>query len=417
MYKEHIESQLLHADRRQSVEHNAIHKPLHISAQYSFKDVRDLIAVFGNTPGYAYSRQGTPTVAALENKITLLEEGTGSVCFASGMAAIAAVMLTLLNKGDHFITSRYIFGNTKSLFSTLERFGVEMSVVDTTDIQDVQKNIRPNTRLVFTEAIANPVTQVSDLKAIGDLCEQHKLVYFADMTMATPYLLKGKDIKASLVVHSLSKAICGHATALGGSITNTGLYDWEYYPNIMEIYKAYPTQNRALIQIKKKALRDMGATMTSDTANRIAIGAETLTLRVQKSNENALALARYMQESPIFSEVKYPGLDTHPQHQLAKSLFNGKGYGSLIAASLREDIDLITFLNHLNMIVLATHLGDNRTLCLPVAPTIYAETPPEERAKMGISNNLLRISVGIENIQDLIADIEQAYTKTMQSNV
>lgn len=407
-------TQVLHADRRQKVEHNAIHKPIHIASQYSFADVRDLIAVFGNTPGYAYSRQGTPTVTALEQKITLLEEGINTVCFASGMAAISAVFLTLLKAGDHLISSHYIFGNTKSLLSTLEALGIEVTMVDTTDIQTVKAAVKPNTRMIFTETIANPVTQVSDLKAIGAFCEEKGLLYFVDMTMVTPYLLKGKDIKASLIMHSLSKMICGHANALGGSITDTGLFDWSSYPNIQEIYKSYPVKNWGLVQIKKKGLRDMGATLSSDAASRIAIGMETFTLRAQKSNANALALARYMQESPIFADVKYPGLESHVQHGLAKDLFKDNGYGSLIAASLREDIDLFAFLNNLQTIILATHLGDNRTLCLPVAPTIYAEASAEQRALMGISDNLLRISVGIENVADLIEDIEQAYATVMQ---
>lgn len=411
--RQDISTQIVHADRRQKVEHNAIHKPIHVAAQYSFDDVRDLIAVFGNTPGYAYSRQGTPTVTALEHKITLLEEGVGSICFASGMAAIAAVMLTMLKAGDHFISSHFIFGNTKSLFSTLEQLGIEMTMVDTTNIEEVKAAIRPNTRLLFTETIGNPVTQVSDLRAMGDLCEAKELVYFVDMTMVTPYLLQGKAIKASLVMHSLSKSMCGHANALGGSITDTGLFDWSRYPNICDVYRSYPTEKQGLIQIKKKGLRDIGATLSSEAANRIAVGLETFGLRVQKANNNALALARYMQESPIFAEVKYPGLEHHPQHQLAKTLFNNKGYGSLIATSLREDIDLITFLNNLRTIILATHLGDNRTLCLPVVPTIYAESTAEQRALMGIPDNLLRISVGIESVDDLIADFEQAYQKTV----
>lgn len=416
MSSQAISTQIVHADRRKKVEHNAIHKPIHVAAQYSFEDVRDLIDVFGSKPGYAYSRQGTPTVSALEQKITLLEEGIASIGFASGMAAISAAMLTLLKAGDHFISSRYIFGNTKSFFNTLENLGIEMTMVDTTDIEEVKAAIRPNTRLLFTETIGNPVTQVSDLKAMGDLCEAKGILYFVDMTMVTPYLLKGKDIKASLVMHSLSKSICGHANALGGSITDTGLFDWDCYPNIADIYRSYSAQNRGLVQIKKKGLRDMGGTLSSEAANRIAIGMETFTLRSKKTNDNALALARYMQNSPIFAEVKYPGLESHPQHERAKALFNDKGYGFLIAASLREDIDLIEFLNSLQVVILATHLGDNRTLCLPVAPTIYAEATPEQRALMGISDNLLRISVGIEEVEDLIADFEQAYAKVSKKS-
>lgn len=408
-----ITTKLLHADRYAGTEANAVHKPIHISSQYAFNQVQDLIGVFQNKPGFSYSRQGTPTAAALENKLTILEEGISTVSFASGMAALTAVFTTLLKAGDHLISSRFIFGNTKSLLTTLENLGVQITLVDTTDIANVQAALQENTRMLFTETIANPVTQVSDLAAMGDFCAQHNLVYFVDNTMVTPYLLKGKDIKASLVMHSLSKSICGHASALGGSVTNTGLYDWTDYPNIHEAYKTGPSHSWGLLQVKKKGLRDMGATLSADSASRIALGAETLSLRMSKAFDNALKLAQYMEQSPIFSAVKYPGLTSHAQHERAKTLFAGKGYGALVAVELNPAVDMFTFLNHLKVVILATHLGDNRTLCLPVASTIYYEMEPEQRAATGISDSLLRISVGIEELDDLIADFEQAYEKAL----
>lgn len=408
-----ITTKILHADRYAGTEANAVHKPIHISNQYAFERVEGLIGVFQNQPGFSYSRQGTPTSAALENKITLLEEGVSTIGFASGMAALSAVFTTLLKSGDHLIASRFVFGNTKSLFMTLEGFGIEITLVDTTDIKNVEAALQDNTRMLFTETIANPVTQVSDLKGMGDFCEKHNLVYFVDNTMITPYLLKGKDIKASLVMHSLSKGIGGHASALGGSVTNTGLYNWTDYPNIIEGYKTGPSHSWGLLQIKKKGLRDMGATLAADSASRISLGIETLSLRMEKAFNNALQLAQYMERSPIFSAVKYPGLTAHPQHERAKELFAGKGYGALLAVELNPAVDLFSFLNHLKVVILATHLGDNRTLCLPVAPTIYNEMTPELRAEMGISDSLLRVSVGIEDVEDIIADFEQAYEKSL----
>ncbi len=410
-----ITTKILHADRYSGTEANAVHKPIHISNQYAFERVEGLIGVFQNQPGFSYSRQGTPTSAGLENKITLLEEGVSTVSFASGMAALSAAFTTLLKAGDHLISSRFIFGNTKSLFMTLEGLGIEITLVDTTDIRNVEAALQPNTRMLFTETIANPVTQVSDLKCMGDFCENHNLVYFVDNTMVTPYLLKGKDIKASLVMHSLSKGICGHASALGGSLTNTGLYDWTNYPNIIEAYKTGPSHSWGLLQAKKKGLRDMGATLSADSASRIALGAETLSLRMEKAFGNALKLAQYMQQSPMFSAVKYPGLESHPQHQRAKELFADKGYGALLAVELNPEVDLYSFLNHLKVVILATHLGDNRTLCVPVAPTIYYEMSAELRAEMGISDSLLRISVGIEEVEDIIADFEQAYEQALNA--
>src|SRR5690606_12755879 len=176
-------TQIIHSDRRSNIEHGAIHKPVHVSTEYAYSDSRELAAVFQGKPGYTYARQGTPTTAALELQVTNMEQGEATVSFATGMAALAATFLALLRQGDHLISSKYIFGNTNSLLMTLEQFGVELSLVDATDATEVAAAIRPNTRMVFVETIANPGTQVADLAAIGDLCKQHNLVYVVDSTL------------------------------------------------------------------------------------------------------------------------------------------------------------------------------------------------------------------------------------------
>ncbi len=403
---------ILHADRRKAVEHGAIHKPLHTSTEYAFADARELAAVFQGKSGYTYARQGTPTTAALEDKITLMEGGIGSVTFATGMAALSSIFMTLLKQGDHLVSSQFVFGNTNSLLGTLDRLGVTVTFVDPTDAQQVKDAIRPETKMVFTETIANPGTQIADLSAIGDICETHKLVYVIDNTLTSPWLLQGKSVKASLVMNSLSKYICGHGNALGGAVTNTGLYDWSGYANIYDSYKTGPANTWGLTQIKKKGLRDMGATLSSDAAHRIAVGAETLALRLKQSCSNALALARFLETHPGIASVRYPGLIQHPQHERAATLFNNR-FGALLGVELVDGIDCFEFLNRLNVVVLATHLGDARTLALPVAHTIYYEMGPARRAEMGIGDNLLRVSVGIEDEEDLINDFRQALAQCM----
>lgn len=398
---------ILHSDRRLGSESGAVHKPLHPSAQYAFDRVEDLVAVFQGRPGFSYARQGTPTTAALEAKITRMEEGTGSVTFATGMAALAAVFLTLLKKGDHLISSQYIFGNTNSLLGTLQNLGVEVTLVDATDLERVKAARRPETRMVFVESLSNPGTQVCDLDGIGQWCADENLLYVLDNTLSTPWLCKGKSVNAGLVVNSLSKHIGGHANALGGAVTDTGLFDWSSFPNINEVYRSGNPAGWGLTQIKKKGLRDMGATLSSDAAHRIAVGAETLALRMGKACDNALAMAQLLSKHPRVARVTYPGLPGHPQHERAKRLFGGR-FGALMAVELDDSVDLFAFMNRLKVFVLATHLGDNRTLVLPVAHTIYYEMGPVLRAQMGISDNQLRISVGTEEIQDLIADFEQA---------
>ncbi|MGE4126353.1 MAG: cystathionine gamma-synthase family protein [Pusillimonas sp.] len=398
---------ILHSDRRGGVEHGGVHKPLHPSSEYAYTDARELAAVFQGKAGYTYARQGTPTTGALEAKITQMEGGVSSVSFATGMAALSATFFTLLKKGDHLISSQYIFGNTNSLLGTLSDLGVDVTLVDATDVNQVKAALRPNTRMVFTETIANPGTQISDLKGIGQWCREQGLVYVLDSTLSTPWLCRGINVGASLVVTSMSKYIGGHGNALGGAVTDTGLFDWSVYPNIAEPYRKGNPTSWGLTQVKKKGLRDMGGTLSSDAAHRIAVGAETLSLRMDKACSNAMALARYLEQHPKVSLVRYPGLSSHAQHQRAADLFDGR-FGGLLGVELAADIDVFDFLNRLNVLVLATHLGDTRTLVLPVAHTIYYEMGPERRALMGIGDNLLRISVGIEDTHDLINDFEQA---------
>lgn len=404
---------ILHSDRRDSVEHGAVHKPMHPSSEYAYSDSRELTEVFQGKSGFTYARQGTPTTAALEVKVSKMEGGVNSVSFATGMAALSATFFTLLRRGDHLITSKYIFGNTNSLLTTLQALGVEMTLVDATEIEQVKAAYRPETKMVFTESIANPGTQVADLRGIGDWCKEKNLVYVLDNTLATPWLCRGVDVGASLVVNSLSKAIGGHGNALGGAVTDTGLYDWSGYSNIYDSYKRGRPTSWGLTQIKKKGLRDMGGTLSAEAAHRISVGAETLALRMEKACANSMALAQYLSTHPQVSKVHYPGLAEHPQHQRSAELFNNR-FGALLGVELVAGIDVFDFLNHLRVFILATHLGDTRTLVLPVAHTIYYEMGAESRKIMGIADSLLRISVGIEDTQDLIDDFAQALQKSVK---
>jgi len=407
MRKTGFTTTILHSDRRQQVEHGAVHKPMHPSSQYVYDDARELAAVFQGKPGFTYARQGTPTTAALEAKITRMEEGLASVTFATGMAALAAVFMTLLRRGDHLVSSQYIFGNTNSLLGTLADLGVDVTVVDATDAQAVRAALRPETRMVFAETIANPGTQIADLAGIGELCRERGLVYLLDNTLTSPWLFKGREAGASLVMNSLSKYIGGHANALGGSITETGLFDWSGYANILDTYRKGAPSGWGLTQVKKKGLRDMGGTLAAEAAHRIAVGAETLAMRMDRACGNAMALARHLSGRAGIARVLYPGLPEHPQHARAGQLFGGR-YGALMGVELAPGIDCFDFLNRLQVVALATHLGDTRTLALPAAHTIYHEMGPQRRAQMGIADGLIRVSVGIEDEADLLADFDAA---------
>jgi O-acetylhomoserine (thiol)-lyase len=405
-----ISTRVLHADRLAQVEHGAVLKPLHIATAYGYATAEELTAVFqGQRSGHVYGRQGNPTTAALETKISLMEDATGTVCFATGMAAICSSMMALLKGGDHVVASQYLFGNTASWMNTLAQMGCEVSLVDATDAAEVERAMRPQTRMVFVETIANPRTQVADLEAVGRLCAQRGVIYVVDNTMTTPFLLQAKTVGASLVVHSLSKSICGHGNALGGSISDTGLFDWSTYPNLQAAYRKGPPAAWGLLQIRKKGLRDMGATLSSEHGHRIAAGAETLGLRMKQACANAIALARWLQAQPLVAKVHYPGLASHAQHEIAKRLF--KDFGALLSFETVEGIDPAAVLNALQLVIKSSHLGDNRTSALPVARTIFWEMGAEQRKSMQIADSLVRVSVGIEAQADLLADFEQAFAK------
>ncbi len=400
---------LLHADRARGTPFGAIHEPVHGSVQYGYDRVEDLIDVFQGKSknAFVYARQGTPTTAALESRLAQMEGGVGAICFATGMGAIAALMLALLRAGDHVVSSRYVFGNTFSFLGTLAGLGVETTYVEAASIDAVRAAIRPSTRMVFVETIANPGTQVPDLASIGQLCAERGLLYAVDNTVTSPALFRPRDVGAGVVVHSLTKTIAGHGSALGGALVFTDRFDWAAYPNIFPAYRSAESVLQGLQQVRKKGLRDMGAALSSEHANLISLGTETLELRVERTSATALKLARWLESHPKVAAVRYPMLESHPQHRIARAQFGHRG-SWLLSFELRDASALADTLNRLRIPVKATGLGDNRSLVIPVAPTIFWEAGAAARAEMGIGDGLVRYSVGLEEADDLIGDLKQA---------
>ena len=401
-------TKIVHNDREDAIEHGSLHKPIHANVAYGYEDARDLAAVFqGQQSGYSYGRQVNPTITALESKISVMEEGLASVCFGTGMAAIGTTIFALLRAGDHIVSSAFLFGNTNSLLNTFAQMNIDVTFVDATSAQAVAEAVNERTRMVFVETIANPRTQISDLEGIGAFCAERGLVYVVDNTMTSPYLFQAKNVGASLVVNSLTKYIGGHGNALGGAVTETGNFDWSSFPNIYPDYQGGDAAKWGITQIKKKGLRDFGASLGPEAAHHIAMGAETLALRVQRQSDNALAMCRFLSDHPQVKRVYYPGLEEHAQHARAQKLF--RAFGGLFSFELHSDVDLWGFLNRLSVIVKSSKLGDNRTLAIPVAHTIYYEMGPERRASMGIDESLIRISSGIEDTEDLLADLAAGF--------
>ncbi len=398
---------ILHSDRQKPIEHGSLHKPIHTAVAYGYRDARELADVFqGKRPGYRYGRQGNPTVSALEEKITRMEDGLATLCFSTGMAAVGALVQGLLRSGDHVISSAFLFGNTNSLWQTVQLQGMPVSFVDATKVDAIEQAITPATRMVFVETIANPRTQVADLEKIGALCRERGILYVVDNTITSPYLFRPKKVGASIVINALTKSIGGHGNALGGSLTDTGLFDWTTYPNIAESYKRFAPAQWGLAQLRAKALRDFGGALGPEAAHHLAVGAETMALRIERESASAMALATMLSDDERVAAVYYPGLSSHPQHAIATALF--RAYGGLLSFELQEGMDCFDYLNRLRLAIPASNLGDTRTLVIPVAHTIYHEMGPARRAKMGIAESLIRVSVGIEDTDDLLQDFRQA---------
>lgn len=398
---------ILHNDRRKTIEQGSLHKPVHTSVAFGYADARQLASVFqGKEPGFRYGRQGNPTVSALEDKISKMEDGVATLCFGTGMAAIGALFQALLKAGDQIVSSSFLFGNTNSLWQTVAGQGVDVAFVDATDVGLVEAALTENTRMVFVETIANPRTQVADLARIGELCRERGILYVVDNTMTTPWLFRPKDVHAGLVVNSLTKSIGGHGIALGGALTDTGRFDWSAYPNIAPNFRKQPSAAQGMAQLRAKALRDFGAALGPEAAHHIAVGAETLALRMERTCANALALATMLEADDRVAAVHYPGLASHPQNGIVTDLF--RSGGSLLSFELKAEIDPFDYLNRLQLAIPASNLGDNRTLVIPVAHTIFFEMGPERRASMGIAEGLIRVSVGIEDTDDLVGDFRQA---------
>ena len=405
---------ILHADRDATVEHGALHKPLHVSVAYGYRNARALADVFqGREAGYVYGRQGNPTTGALEAKVTAMEEGVATVSFATGMAAIGAVLLALLRAGDHMIASRYLFGNTASLLGTLEAHGHDITLVDATDANEVERAIRPTTRLVFVETIANPRTQVADLAGIGRVCAARGIVYVVDNTMTSPWLFKPKSRRREPrrqradQVHRRPRQRARRRRHRHRAVRLDALPE---HPRHLQGREAGAVGHP---QIRKKGLRDWGGTLSAEQAHHIAVGSETLALRMDRQCANATALARFLAAHPKVAAVHYPGLEDHAQHARTRALFRRPG--ALLAFEPDASIDVFALLDRLRVVVLSSNLGDNRTLAIPVAHTIFWEMGRERREAMGIAESLVRVSVGIEDEADLIADFAQALDEPPQA--
>ncbi|BBM88912.1 hypothetical protein COTS27_00599 [Spirochaetota bacterium] len=425
-----LTTELLHNANAPKDPHGGVHPAIQRSVTYTYDSVEELIGAFqGNLPkdhpsGFTYARSSSPTVTHLESRINHLENGISTVCTATGMAAIILPILALLRAEDHIITSKHLFGNTVNLFNTLKRFGIDLDCVDMTDMREIEAAIKPGkTRIIFLETISNPLTYIPDLENIQALAAHHDIITIVDNTLTTPYFFKPQKLGFTFSHHSLTKYLGGHAAALGGSLTDLGTMKWQNSPNVLDFYKTTATAARsnslAMQQIRKKGLRDMGSTLSADSAATIALGLETFVLRIERIKSNIKEIALYLEKHPKVARVYHPTLRSHPHHNRMNDWFSCTGsqkkeyFGSgILSFELKPPHDMLKMINCLKIFRRATHLGDTRSLVIPVAPTIFFESGRNRRQYLGISENLIRLSIGIEEVEDLLTDLAEALKKS-----
>jgi methionine-gamma-lyase len=374
----------IHSGEREK-ETGAVTTPIYQTAPFKFKNAAHAARVMaGKESGYVYSRGLNPTTEVLEEKIADLEGGEVALAQATGMAAISAAVFTEVKAGDHMIADEVIYGNTYDLFVDLGKFGVKVSFIDTSEAKNVEDAFRPNTKLVFFETPANPTMKLTDIKAVSDISHEKGATVMVDNTFMTPYFQQPLSLGADVVVHSATKYLNGHGDTLGGIIVGSSDF----------------------IKRARHTSKNIGGAISPFNSWLILRGMKTLPVRMDRHNENAMAVAKYLQGHEKLENVIYPGLKDNPQYDIARKQM--RGAGGMIAFLLKDASDVPAFLDALKLCTLAVSLGETGTLIQHPATMTHAVVPREKRIKYGIADELVRLSVGLEDAEDIIEDLKQA---------
>ncbi len=397
--------------------------PIHQTASYQFQDAGHAARLFGLQEfGNIYTRLQNPTQGALEDKIAALEGGKAALAVASGHAAQALVAHTLMEAGDEIVAAKQLYGGSLNQFTqAFAKFGWGVKLVDATNPENIRAAISEKTRFIFTESLANPGGIVMDLEAIAKIAADAKLPYVVDNTLASPYLIRPIEWGANIVVHSLTKFIGGHGNALGGVIVDGGNFDWKAsgkFPALTQPSGSYhgmvlndvfgPMGIPFAIACRVLGLRDLGAAISPFNAFLILTGAETLHLRMQRHSDNTLAVARWLKAHPKVSWVSYAGLESDPYHALA-SKYAPKGAGAVLTFGLKGGYEAgVKFVNSLKLVSHLANIGDVRSLAIHPASTTHSQLPDEGKIAAGAGPDVVRLSIGIEDVADITADLDQA---------
>jgi O-acetylhomoserine (thiol)-lyase len=398
----------IHAPFLKKDPHGSLHMPIYESVSFEFETAEEIEEAFlGKRPRHMYTRISNPTVEHLEQKIKHISGAVAVVAVSSGMAAISNVFLSIARQGDNIITTKYVFGNTYSFLErTLGPWGLEVRYADLSRPDSIEALVDDRTRAVFFETITNPQLEVADIRALSAVARRHRLLLISDTTVTPLYFFKSKDYGVDIEVLSSTKYISGGATTVGGIIIDNGTYDWRHNPKLEKEAKQYGPFT-LVTKLKREVFRNTGGCMAPHSAYLQTIGLETLALRADKSCENTIAIAECLARRPKVRGVNYPGLETSPYHAVAKDIF-GRRCGALLTFDLSSKQECYSFLNQLKLIRRATNINDNKSLAIHPSSTIFCEYSDDLKRQMGVPDTLIRLSVGIEDLEDLQADIEQA---------
>ncbi len=422
-----FETRQIHAGATPDPATNARVTPIYRTTAYVFNSAEHAqnlfaLAEFGNI----YTRIMNPTQAVAEERIAALEGGTAALLLASGQAATTTAILNIAQAGDHIVSSSSIYGGTYNLFKyTLPKLGITVTFVENQDDMDEWKRaIQPNTKALFGEAIANPKINILDIEAVSALAHEHDLPLMVDNTVASPYLVRPLEHGADIVVHSATKFLSGHGTVVAGAIVDGGKFPWskhaDKFPGLTEPDPSYHGASYTtvlgdgiafIIKARVQLLRDMGAAVSPDNASAVIQGIETLSLRMERHSENALAIAQWLEAHPQVAEVNYAGLESSPWHGAAKK-YAPRGCGAVLSFEIKGGVNAgRALVDGVSMFSHVANIGDVRSLIIHPASTTHSQLTPEQQLTAGVTPGLVRLSVGLEHLDDIIADLDAGFAE------
>ncbi len=408
MERQGFSTRVIHTKYAKKDVHNALQMPIYSNAAFEFDTAEQMEDAFlGRSPDHAYSRISNPTVENFEQRIRSITGALGVTAVSSGMAAISNVFFTIAKSGDNIVTSRYLFGNTYSfLTSTLQAFGVETKFCDLTNSKEVANAIDEKTIAIFFETVTNPQLEIADIASLSKVAKEQGVLLIADSTLTPPNIFVASKFGVDIEIISSTKMITGGATSMGGLLLDYGQFDWSKFTKLSDLAQRFgPYTFNA--KLRKEIFRNLGACLSPYHAYLQSLGLETLSLRFDKAASNTLLLAEYLQTEAKIAKVNYPGLKTSRFYEVGKSQF-GNYPGAILTFNFNRREECFEFLNKLKLISRASNIYDNRSLIIHPASTIFGDYSPEKRTEMGVSDTLIRLSVGIEDFEDLKNDIHSA---------